>query len=102
MAQVAWIFHLFEQQSAASGLLDKVLDVRADALADDVVAQHDHHFVAVDEALAQTERFGDAARLRLIRKLQAAQAELAAVAEQRQELTGVVAAGDDHDLVDAG
>src|SRR5216683_62436 len=29
-------------------------------------------------------------------------AELAAVAEQRQELAGMVAAGDDHDLVDPG
>ena len=40
--------------------------------------------------------------LRLIRELQALQAELAAVAEQGQELAGVVAARDDHDLVDAG
>ena len=51
---------------------------------------------------ASAERLGDAAGLLLVGVAQALQAELAPVAEQPQELAGVVAAGDDHDVVDAG
>ena len=75
------IFHFFEEQATALGLVDKVLHISGDAAAENVVAEHDHHLVAVDEAFTQTQGFGDAARLGLIRKLQAMQTEFAAVAE---------------------
>src|SRR5438270_11331856 len=100
MPQLARSLQRFQKEPTALRLFDKMLHVRGDALAEDVVAEHDDHFVAVDEALAQTQRLGDAACLRLIRELQAPQPELGAIAEQRQELASMVAAGDDHDLVD--
>ena len=102
MAQVGGILHLLEQDAAAALLIDEVLDIGSDGLAENVVAEHDHDLVAVDEALAQAQRFCDPAGLRLIRELQPPQSELIAVAEQRQELACVVAAGHHHDLVDAG
>src|SRR5438874_7777660 len=99
--QMGWILHLLEQDSPALRLGREVLDVGRNALAEDVVAKHDDHFVTVHEAFTQAERFGDTPGLSLKRKLQAMQPELGAVAEQGQELTRVIAAGDDHNLDNA-
>ena len=80
----------------------EVVDRRADGAADDVVGQHDHHPVAVDEALGQRQGLGDAAGPLLVGVGEAVDAPLVAAAEEAEELAGVGAAGDHHDLVDPG
>ena len=55
-----------------------------------------HDLVAVDEALREPERLGDAAGLLLVGVLRRSRPNSLAVAEQAEELAGVVAAGDEH------
>src|SRR5438132_27426 len=85
VTQMGRILHLLEQNPTAASLIDEVLNVRRDGLAEDVVAEHDHDLVAVDEALAQAKRFGNPAGAGLIGELETPQTELVAVAQQRQK-----------------
>ena len=102
VAQVLRILHLLEQHPCATLLTLEVLDVRRERVLQDVVAEHDQELVAVHEVLGEAKRLGDPAGLRLVRVAQAPHAELATVAEQAEELAGVIAARDDHDVVDTG
>ena len=56
--------------------------------------------VVTGESLGEPERLGDPALTLLVGVLQQADPVLVAVTEQPEELTGVRAAGDDHDLGD--
>ena len=84
-----------------SGSARKASTIGPDGALDDVVGQHDEHRVALGEVRGQAERLGDAARLLLVGVGQLVDAVLVPVAEQPQELAGMRAAGDQHDLVDA-
>ena len=69
---------------------------------EDVVGEHHREAIAVDEALREPERLGDAAGILLVGVEKAVDAPLVAVAQQPQELTRVGAARDDHHLADPG
>ena len=70
-------------------------------LLEHVVGEHDDAGVAVDEALGEPEGLRDAARPLLVAVEELVDAVLVTVAEQAEELAGVRAAGDEHQLVDA-
>ena len=55
-----------------------------------------------DEPLGEAERLGDPTRLLLVRVEEPVDPVLVAVAEQTEELARVRAAGDEHELRDAG
>ncbi len=57
---------------------------------------------AFGEVLAETQGVGDAALAVLVRVVNIAQSKVGAVAEQTQKIAGGAAAGNDHDLADAG
>ena len=69
---------------------------------DDVVAQHHANVVALGPRLGQTQRVGDAAFAFLVGEAELLQPELLAVLQQAQEVAGVLAAGDDQDVANAG
>ena len=83
-------------------LLGEALDRRPDRPPEDVVGEHDEDALVADEALGEPERLGDAAGAVLVGVGEPVDAVLLSVREQPQELAGVGAAGDDHDLVDPG
>ena len=87
---------------AARLLSLEVLDDRPERPLEDVVGEQHAHLVARDEPLGEPERIGDAARLLLVAVEEPVDAVVVAVAEQAEELAGVRAAGDEHQLVDAG
>ena len=58
--------------------------------------------VTTDETLREPERLGDAPGLILVAVGEPVDAVFVTVAEQAKELAGVRAAGDEHQLVDAG
>ncbi len=68
----------------------------------DVVAQHDADLVALGPRLGQPQRVGDAAFALLIGEAELLKPELLAVLQQAQKIAGVVAAGDDQDVANAG
>ena len=78
------------------------VDHRLDRSLHDVVGQHHQHRVAVDESGRQPEGLGDAAGPVLVAVAEPVDAELVAVAQQPEELAGVGAPGDQHDLGDPG
>jgi hypothetical protein len=91
-----------EQDLSAARLCGERLDVRPDAVLDDVVAEHDDDAVVVGEMLGQAERLGDAALAFLVGVVELLEAERLPVAEQAEELARVLAARDDHDVVEPG
>ena len=80
----------------------EVLDDRLQRLLEDVVGEHHANLVARDEPLREPERVGDAAGFLLVAVEELVDAVVVAVAEQAEELAGMRAAGDEHQLVDAG
>ena len=76
------------------------VDHRADGALEDVVGQHDQDGIAAGKVLGQPERLGDATGLVLVGVRELVDAVLATVAQQAQELSGVGAAGHEHDFVD--
>ena len=86
-AEALGVGHLLEQDLRARLLLAEVRRTAArDVLLDDVVAEHDADRLAVGEVLAEPERVGDAALALLVGVVQVLEPELAAVAEQPQEV----------------
>ena len=69
---------------------------------DDVIAQHDDDLLAVGEVFRQSQRVGNAAFAFLVGVIDVGKIEGAAVAEQPQEVAGVIAARDDQQVADAG
>src|SRR5215217_596338 len=102
VAQVGRVVDAGQDEAGPRGLGQEVGHGRAHAALEDVVGQHDHDPVAVDEALGQPQGLGDPAGPLLVGVQQPVDAVLVAVAEQAQELAGVGAAGDHHQLGDAG
>src|SRR5215218_5922277 len=102
VAQVGRVVDTGQDKAGPGGLSQEVGHGRAQAALDHVVGQHDHHPVAVHEALGEPDGLGDAARPFLVGVQQPVDAVLVPVAEQAQELAGVGAPGDDHQLGDAG
>ena len=90
-----------EDEARAEVLAAEGLDDGPDRPLEHVVGEHDDAGIAVDEALGEAERLRDAARLLLVAVEELVDAVLVAVAEQAEELAGVRAAGDEHQLVDA-
>ena len=80
----------------------KVVGSLANVAFNDVVAQHDADFVALGPGLGQPQRIGDAGFSFLIGEAELLQAELLAVLQQAQKIAGVVPAGDDQDVANAG
>ena len=101
VAQVLRLGHRASRMRAPVGIGPEGVDHGPDGALHDVVGQHDEHRVAVDEALGQAQGLGDAAGLLLVGVGEPVDAELVPVAQQAQELAGVGAPGDQHDLVDA-
>jgi hypothetical protein len=95
------LINLFEQDLRPRGLVAELVRGRADAKLNDVVAQDDADLAAVGEVLGQQQRLGDATFTLLVGVLEVADAEDLAVAQQLQEVAGVLAAGDHEDLVDS-
>src|SRR5215218_1116452 len=102
VAHVGRVVHAGQDDAGPGGLSQEVGHGRAQAALDHVVGQHDHHPVAVHEALGEPEGLGDAARPFLVGVEQPVDAVLVAVAEQAQELAGVGTPGDHHQLGDPG
>src|SRR5262245_10083241 len=74
----------------------------ADVPLDDVVAQHHDDAVALGERSRQRQSVGDPALAFLVRIGDFVEPVLPAVAEEPEELAGVIAAGDDEDVAQAG
>ncbi len=74
----------------------------ADGVFEDVVAEDQADAVAAGEVLGQAQGLGDAAGAVLIGVVEVFEAELAAVAEQADEIAAVVSAGDEQNFLDAG
>src|SRR5207302_7542266 len=89
-----------EQYTRASALRCETLDGRSDRELEDVVAEEYAHVVPADEVPCQGERVGDARRTLLERVIEMPQPEGAAVAQEGEELTRMIAAGDDQDPID--
>src|SRR5215212_4150831 len=102
VAQVDRVVDLGQDYAGPGRLGEEVGHGRAHAALEDVVGQQDHHPVAVDEPLGQPQGLGDAAGPLLVGVQEPVDAVLVAVAEQPQELAGVGAAGDHHELGDPG
>src|SRR5579864_1056296 len=102
MAQVLVLGELGEDDPPSARLLREVVDDRAQRALEDIVGKQDAHLVAGDEALREPERVGDAARFLLIAVEELVDAVVVAVAKQAEKLASVRAAGDEHQLVDAG
>src|SRR5215218_2909169 len=102
VAQVGRVVDAGQDEAGPGGLSQEVGHGRAQAALDHVVGQHDHHPVAVHEALGEPDGLGDAARPFLVGVQQPVDGVLGPVAEHTQELAGWGAPGDDHQLGDAG
>src|SRR4029453_18814704 len=102
VAQVDRVVDAGQDQAGPRRLGQEVGHGRPDAALEDVVGQQDHHPVAVHEPLGQPQGLGDAAGPLLVGVQEPVDAVLVAVAEQPQELAGVGAAGDHHQLGDPG
>jgi hypothetical protein len=70
-----------QEDSRPNLLALEVRHERLDGSLHDVVGQHDHRAIAVNESLGQAKRLGDAARPLLIRVQQAVDAVLVTIAE---------------------
>ena len=95
------LLHRGEQDPCPHGIGAEGIDHGLDRPLHDVVGQHDQHRVAPDETLRQAQCFGDATGLLLVPVGQPIDAELVSVAQEAQELSGVGAAGHQHDLVNS-
>src|ERR1700738_1255566 len=91
-----------QQDSRPLGLQLERIHAVLDGSLEDVVRQQHHGAAAAGETLRQPKRFGDAARLLLVRVEEPVDAERLPVAEESKELAGVGAAGEEHHLGYAG
>ena len=92
----------FLEQDLGAFLLAELLHVRGDVLFEDVVAEDDDDLVLAGEDAGQAQGVGDAAFAFLVGVVDKAQAEVLAVAQQVQKIARIVAAGDEHDVIDPG
>jgi len=69
------------------------------AALDNVVAQNDADLVAVGEMLRQRQRVGNAALAFLVGVVDVLEAESLTVGQEAQKVTGVAAAGHEHDVL---
>ena len=102
MAQMLVLRKLGKRDARTAFLALEVLDDRPERLLEDVVGEQHAHLVAGDEPLGEPERIGDAARVLLVAVEELVDAVVVAVSEQAEELAGMRATGDEHQLVDAG
>ena len=72
-----------------------------DVVFDDVVAENDANLFPFDEGLGEPKRVGDAAFAFLVGVVNAMKIEILAVGKQAKEVAGILAAGDDDDVLDA-
>src|SRR5215212_8545656 len=101
-AEALRVVDLLQEYLGAAALVSVRAHGLADVALDDVVAQDDADRLAVGERLAEVERRRDAALALLIGVVEVAQAEVAPVLEELEEVAGGVAARDDHDVGDPG
>ena len=98
VAKMLRLLDLREDDARAALLPLEVLDRRRDRLLEDVVREHDEDAVAAREPLRQAQRVGDAALALLVGVREPVDPVRVPVAEQPEELAGVRAAGDEHEL----
>ncbi len=101
-AETLGIVDLFEENLGSYFLPAESIGCFADISFYDVVAQDDADLLAIGEMFAETERVGDAAFAFLVGVVDMLQAEEFSVGEEAQEVAGVFASRDDHDIFDPG
>src|SRR6267142_1115410 len=98
VAQMLMVGLLGQDNAGAVVLLAESLDAVTDRLAEDVVAEQDHHSIAADELFRQAQRLGDSSRLLLVRVKEPVDPELLPVAEQTKKLACMRTACHQHHL----
>src|SRR5262249_30541935 len=73
-----------------------------DVVLDDIIAQDNADFFALNKGFGEAERVGDAAFAFLVGVMDAVAVEILAGGEEPEEVAGILAAGDDDDVLDAG
>src|SRR5262249_15856210 len=100
-AEALRVSDLTEQNLCARALVAESLDERRDAVFKDVVAEHDTDRLVIGKVFGQRQGCGNAAFAFLIGIMNAGQAELGAVWQELEKVSGAVAAGDDENVVNA-
>src|SRR6478672_9489489 len=98
VAQVLSVSLVREDDACSVRLLGEGVGAVFQTPLEDVVSEHHHHAIAVNESLGEAEGLGDAARLLLVRIEQSLDAKFVAVAKQSEELARMRAAGYKHHL----
>ena len=101
-AEAVGVVDFLEEDARAFGLFFEGFDGGRDVAFDDVVAEDDGDRAAVGEVFGEAEGVGDAAFPFLISEVEFAEADGFPVAEEFDERAGMLAAGDDKNIGDAG
>src|SRR5690349_20969878 len=94
--------NFLENDVGAGGLFFESFLGGDDVVFDDVVAEDDADFFTFDKRFGKTKSIGDAAFAFLIGVMDAVEVEIFAVGEEAEEVAGILTAGDDDDVPDAG
>src|SRR5207253_8775626 len=101
-AEALGVLDFFEQNFRPTRLPPEILDGRANAAFNNVIAENHAKLAVVGKVPGQIQRLGDAALTLLIGVVDMGQSEVLSVGQQTKEIASVLSSGYHQDVLDAG